>query len=75
VINVNDTSSVPCKNQLDDRAGWRAYWARLLPFQRTTDFKHLLDGFRKSRIAGLVVGYGRFWHNQDLLAPPIEVRC
>jgi adenylate cyclase len=36
----------------DDPARWRAYWARLLPFRRSADLEHLLDGFRK---AGLPV--------------------
>jgi class 3 adenylate cyclase/tetratricopeptide (TPR) repeat protein len=36
----------------DDCNAWRAYWARKLPFQRPTDFEHLLEGYRK---AGLPV--------------------
>jgi TolB-like protein/class 3 adenylate cyclase len=36
----------------EDRNTWRAYWARMYPFQQPADFEHLLDGFRK---AGLPV--------------------
>jgi adenylate cyclase len=36
----------------DDPVAWRAYWARLFPFQRSADLEHMLDGFRK---AGLPV--------------------